>query len=672
MQAKPADRKVRPKPSPKRDQDIIARIDPELDDIRYGECDHPGKSVSDIQGLNVALSDKFQVQFMEDNQATITIILKGDSQNIKHTDRTQRTSFGWLKQQFERKLFNRINVGTKEQVADIFTKPFADKSKWEHAMKLINHVRVETKLKPGGKDSDAHVVSKPHLTAAASTPTRRSTDQAEDLATRLIQKQDFSDTALNNSIKFYSRRLRPGQVQHHLTKATLKYPSTTIFLNRCVAARSNHNWTRLVIKTKNLTPNDDASSEVYRTTTGTVVRLLSMNHDSLTSKEHQALLPLSFRTDDTHFAAPARTRPRPLDACNRVIVEFCCGEDSKLGEKRNASKGCYIIRMTAKDDATKQSTINRLCKDLRPLLCDEGRYTAKSRPLLICASLPCMGGCSWQHINILTNREKVEDHHKLFLKLLKSLKSSMRVMKPLKPELAMELPKTCDYWKWTVVQAFIKKHCLQSCLCDGCMLGIVDDDGRPLRKSWQIMYTLLLPGLNGRTCDGTHEHGQSRGHSHKDAESYSYHVTDAIHRDWKQHVAKTTERIISQRKSFALCCLAGSNPTPATRMATSAERTRAFWWQDIMWGAVLSEEFQAGCGDDEFEKADRPFYANVNPQTALAASIDHLRLPGLSRLSTIANAGLSEIQPGKSRPCALPSSGHRLLLGFLGRQAHWG
>ena len=250
------------------------------------------------------------------------------------------------------------------------------------------------------------------------------------------------------------------------------------------------------------------------------MRLPSMNHDNSTSKEHQALLPLSFRTDDAHFAAPARTRPRPLDACNRVIVEFCCGEDSKLGEKRNASPGCYTF--CDRKGATKQSTIKRLCKDLRPLLCDEGGYNAKSRPLLIWASLPCTGGCSWQHINILTNREKVEDQHKLFLKLLKSLKSFTRIMKPFKPELAMELPKTCDYWKWTVVQAFIKKHCLQSCLCDGCMLGIVDDDGRPLRKSRQIMSTLPLPGLNGRTCDGTHEHGQSRGHSLKDAESGTF------------------------------------------------------------------------------------------------------------------------------------------------------
>ena len=97
-------------------------------------------------------------------------------------------------------------------------------------MKLINHVCVETQLKPGGKDSDAHVVSKPHLTAAASTPTSRSIHQAEDLATRSTQDQDFSDIAINHllttlvqdSTKFYSLGLRPGQDHHHLTKATLE------------------------------------------------------------------------------------------------------------------------------------------------------------------------------------------------------------------------------------------------------------------------------------------------------------------------------------------------------------------------------------------------------------------------------------------------------------------
>ena len=341
------------------------------------------ETIADIQGLNVALSDNFQVQFMEDDQATLTILLTGDAEKMRHTDRTPKKSFGWLKQQFERKLFNMFNVGTKEQVADIFTKPFADKSTWEHAMKLINHVRVTGKPQTGGKDSNAHVVSKPHLTAVASNPTSRPIGQAEDLAYQLDVDKDYSDTALTkllttlvqDKVRFYSLGRRPGQDHHLLTKATLKFPADTKLLNQCVAAPTKHDWTRLAIKTGHLTPNDNSSTEVYRrceTSGGTTVRMLSMSHPNLTSQEHQALQRLSSWTDGIAIAAPARTIPRPMHACNRVIVECCCGESSKLGEKRNASKGCLTIRVTEKDDPTKQSTIKRLCKDLRPLLCDEG------------------------------------------------------------------------------------------------------------------------------------------------------------------------------------------------------------------------------------------------------------------------------------------------------------
>ena len=90
-----ADRKVRPnnKSAPK-DETLVASIDPELDEIRYGGAEHDGKSVADINGLNVHLSEMFQVQFLEDNQATITIITEGDSEKMRHTDRTQRISFG--------------------------------------------------------------------------------------------------------------------------------------------------------------------------------------------------------------------------------------------------------------------------------------------------------------------------------------------------------------------------------------------------------------------------------------------------------------------------------------------------------------------------------------------------------------------------------------------------
>ena len=51
-----ADRKVRPKSKLNpRDETLVARIDPELDEIRYGDTQHDGKPIADINGLNVHL-----------------------------------------------------------------------------------------------------------------------------------------------------------------------------------------------------------------------------------------------------------------------------------------------------------------------------------------------------------------------------------------------------------------------------------------------------------------------------------------------------------------------------------------------------------------------------------------------------------------------------------------
>ena len=252
---------------------------------------HEGKSIADINGLNVHLSSKFQVQFLEDNQATITIITKGDSEKMRHTDRTQRISFGWLKQQFERGLLNMINVGTDEQVADIFTKPFADKTKWQKALALINHVdcsKQSLRNNIATKDSDSHLLlHKPHVHTSP--------------AAHNIQQQTHSE------------------------------------------------------------------------------------HDRLPAA-----------------AANALHTPRPTD-CNRILVEFCCDEDSKLGQVRHASRGCHVLRVTEQHDATKMATIRKLVRQIDQL-CDEG---GGSKELPVWASLPCTGGCSWQRINEAINPEKV-------------------------------------------------------------------------------------------------------------------------------------------------------------------------------------------------------------------------------------------------------------------------
>ena len=266
VQANTAGRKTRPPAElPKGTDTIVARIDPELDEIRYGESSHEGRSVADINGLDVHLSDKFKVQVLEDNQATITIILKGDSEKLRHTDRTQKLSFAWMQQQFEKGQFGMINVDTLEQVADIFTKPFSERGKWEHALMLINHVREDEKpAEKPGRDSQAQL--KKSQAAAA-------IQEIEMIASELSRLKSYECSSLErlceemstNRAAKKSKRLRidskhngfyqvygawtHGGMQG-VTRSVHLFPMVTRYLNEFVRARCNDpafTWTSVVI-----------------------------------------------------------------------------------------------------------------------------------------------------------------------------------------------------------------------------------------------------------------------------------------------------------------------------------------------------------------------------------------------------------------------------------------
>jgi len=123
---------------------VFTRIDPEIDDIRNGNVD-AGCSVADINSLKASFPEFYQVKFMEDNQATITVMSTGSSASMRHMNKTQNISFKWLKQQFECKQFDLLNVGTNFQVADVLTKAFARPALCQHAINLsgIGPTKVE-------------------------------------------------------------------------------------------------------------------------------------------------------------------------------------------------------------------------------------------------------------------------------------------------------------------------------------------------------------------------------------------------------------------------------------------------------------------------------------------------------------------------------------------------
>ena len=226
----------------------VARIDPELDEIRYGGKASDGRSVADINGLHVSLPAKFKVRVMEDNQATITILLTGSSNTMRHTERTQKVSFAWLRQQFEFGNFLMLNADTREQVADIFTKPFTDRSKWQHALRLIAH-------------NDAFHTSKvargnPKPTENAATPAKEVSPASEELANSLLKSKDFTYDALEKLLKamfaegkstFRAIQRREKRSQHlvfgayahgpfcGITNRTLLYPKCVKYINQFLA-----------------------------------------------------------------------------------------------------------------------------------------------------------------------------------------------------------------------------------------------------------------------------------------------------------------------------------------------------------------------------------------------------------------------------------------------------
>ena len=89
-----------------------------------------------------------------------------------------------------------INVDTKEQVADIFTKPFAENGKWFHALNLISHVEV---LKPLWQKKQAPGTSRPRGQAG---------QFRTSLQLQLSRDKDFRRSALQSLVEAFPKSQR--------------------------------------------------------------------------------------------------------------------------------------------------------------------------------------------------------------------------------------------------------------------------------------------------------------------------------------------------------------------------------------------------------------------------------------------------------------------------------
>ena len=219
-----------------------------------------------------------------------------------------------------------------------------------------------------------------------------------------------------------------------------------------------------------------------------------------------------------HFTANGRT--------DRTITEFCCGTNSRLGRRYRCSEGCRVIRITQGLDA------NSI----------EGKFIAAkgvaARHGLLFGSIPCTGGCPFNHINGQTEsgRANIRKHVLAMIPLLRTFERLCAIAQKCGNFICLEWPAGCAYWRRRDVQRLIEQYGLTVVRFNGCRLQITDPEGRPLAKPWKLATN--CPGIIKRfqdlKCRGDHVHAANRGETLKATEDYSYEFVRLIHDGFRE------------------------------------------------------------------------------------------------------------------------------------------
>ena len=161
----------------------------------------------------------------------------------------------------------------------------------------------------------------------------------------------------------------------------------------------------------------------------------------------------------------------------RLMVEWCCSPDSKLGQPRAASKGCAVFRVTESEDAATRKCVDQMIQKTMQFWKDNHKCNVH-----IHISLPCTGGCPWNNVNkdLPGGKERIQQHQKKFATLLKNVDKFLEGISVVSPSISFELPSFCEYWKWKSVKRFKQKYRLVDYKLHGCQVGVTDEHGTPI------------------------------------------------------------------------------------------------------------------------------------------------------------------------------------------------
>ena len=196
---------------------------------------------------------------------------------------------------------------------------------------------------------------------------------------------------------------------------------------------------------------------------------------------------------------------------------------------------------------------------------------------------------------------------------------------------------------------------------DGCRVGTKDKNGDLLLKQWTLASNSIAFSVFSKLkCKGDHVHGSSRGKDLKQAENYTYQMTDLIHKIFKnsQHHMTVSKHTSYACPAFATPCV-GNMATSATagvpafvhevcqkNTQSHSLQNRKFWQEELVnlsYRLVKSQVIQA----HDTEQIIEGMLAQFTSQSVLSSwSAEDWKDTILAKLAQLSDDGLARLGAG--------------------------
>jgi hypothetical protein len=153
--------------------------------------------------------------------------------------------------------------------------------------------------------------------------------------------------------------------------------------------------------------------------------------------------------------------------CDMLVIEFCCGDDSKIGNECVKRGNCECQKLTINEDMS--------CKEGLEYALDVVRTAVvKGQFMLLWAAMPCTGGSPWQNYNKQFPKAaaRIRKHIKTFNLIFSNFAIIAREVKEAGGIIVNEWPKACAYWRYSKVKKLFSEIMNEKVTVDGCSLGL--------------------------------------------------------------------------------------------------------------------------------------------------------------------------------------------------------